>query len=420
MRNFKVAVIGGGFSGLCAAVKLGKVFNEKLLVLEANKRVGKKILATGNGQGNLTNADVRPEFYHGDRAFAARALEKYSNAEILEFFEKLGVIITLKNGRYYPASEFAGTICDGLRFAADACGVTVVTETVVTCVEKTNGGFVIKTKNGAETYFAEKVILATGGASGAGFFTDGKSYALAKNLGHTLTPLRPSLVQIKTEREKIRGLKGVKTDAKVALYDDKRHIREFFGDVLFTDYGVSGNAVFAISAYLGDCRSPKLKIEFLPEFTREELTDKLTLAVKNLEKENSRESKNENKVSLERACFSLLPSRLTLAVIKAAGYSPAAAADEKAIAAVCAKIKKFELNVEGTVGFDCSQVTAGGIKTAEISDDMQSKLNKGLYIIGEELNVDGDCGGYNLQWAFTSASVCADAIIAEMKNNKRG
>ena len=142
--------------------------------------------------------------------------------------------------------------------------------------------------------------------------------------------------------------------------------------------------------------------------------------MKNLEKENSRESKNENKVSLERACFSLLPSRLTLAVIKAAGYSPAAVADEKAIAAVCAKIKKFELNVEGTVGFDCSQVTAGGIKTTEISDDMQSKLNKGLYIIGEELNVDGDCGGYNLQWAFTSASVCADAIIAEMKNNKRG
>lgn len=417
MMKFKVAVIGGGFSGLCAAVKLGNLLNEKLLVLEANKRVGKKILATGNGQGNLTNVDMRPDFYHGDREFASRALEKFSNREMLDFFEKLGVITTLKNGRYYPASEFAGSICDGLRFAVDSSRAFVVTEAEVIDVEKNNGVFVIKTKGGS-VYSAEKVILATGGASGSGFFTDGKSYVLAKNFGHTLTPLRPSLVQIKTEREKIRGLKGVKIEAKVTLYDDKRYIREFFGDVLFTDYGVSGNAIFAISAYLGMCGKPELKIEFLPEFTREELVDKVISTTKNLAEFCSREEDGKKTISLERACFSLLQSRLALAVIKSAGYSPADAAEEKAIVSVCSNIKKFRLTIEGTVGFDCSQVTSGGVKTTEISDDMQSKLVDGLYIIGEELDVDGDCGGYNLQWAFTSASICSEAILSGLRTSK--
>ena len=245
------------------------------------------------------------------------------------------------------------------------------------------------------------MVLAFGGKSGAGFMTDGKSFSIAKALGHSITSLYPSLVQIKTEREKIRGLKGVKIQAEVGLYVDKTHVCTFGGDILFTDYGVSGNSIFSLSAYLKNEKNASLKISYLPDFGAGELYEILS-------------KKASTNITNERLLVSILPTRLALAVLKQAGQNASDIATNKSVSAIVNAIKGFTLKVEGKLGFESSQVTAGGICTKEIyASSMQSKINKGLYVIGEALDVDGDCGGYNLQWAYSSASVCAEDILNE-------
>lgn len=412
MKIYSVAVIGGGFSGMCCASMLASrgVLPESIVVLEGSKRLGKKILATGNGRGNLTNACVSPEFYHGSRGFAAAALSRYSNGELLSFFGSLGLITDEENGRIYPASFCAGAVCDVLRFSLEESKINVFTEFYASKLSFNQkiGAFAVCSDSGNEVY-AKKVVLATGGKSGSGFLTDGKSYSLALSFGHRLTELSPSLVQIKTEREFLKGLKGIKQEGVLSLFGslkkggEPRFIKSFSGDVLFCDYGISGNAAFSLSAYLKGFYSPTLKIELAPSFSKSELLKLLLTAAENLKQKNGA-------ATLERVLLSVLPARLGAAIIKRAGYSPNSPASKEAVSAVNGLIKGLLLKIEGTLGFDAAQVTAGGIATDEVGADMQSKLKSGLYIIGEALDVDGDCGGYNLQWAFTSAAVCAEEI----------
>ncbi len=396
MKIYSVAIIGGGFSGLTLASMLAKNFKRQLLIIEGGKRIGKKILATGNGQGNITNENVSEKFYHGDVKFAKTALQKFSNTQLLNYFYSLGLVTVNDNGKYYPASYTAGAILDVLRFEIEKHGVEIATENYCVNVKKEEY-FTIECENG-NCFFARKVVFAFGAKSGAGFLTDGKSFSLAKNFNHTVTSLWPSLVQLKTEREKIRGLKGLKVEAKVGLYSDKTHICEFSGDLLFTDYGISGNAVFALSAYLKNVKNPIVKIQFLPTFDSAKLFEILC-------------EKAQNNITNEKLLISLLPTRLSQTVLKVAGVLGEQIANKKSVSLIVDAIKRFTLKVEGTSGFESSQVTAGGIDTKDIDvNSMQSKLVKDLYIIGEALNVDGDCGGYNLQWAFTSASICAEAL----------
>ena len=224
---------------------------------------------------------------------------------------------------------------------------------------------------------------------------------MAKSLGHSITELWPSLVQLKTEREKLKGLKGLKIDAKLRLFAENTQICEFVGDLLFTDYGISGNAVFSLSAYLKNLKNATVKIQLLPDFTAKQLFDLLC-------------EKAKNSVTNERLLVSVLPTRLIQTVVREAGLELCGIASNKSISKIVNVIKEFTLKIEGTAGFENSQVTAGGIDTREIDcNTMQSKIVKNLYIIGEALNVDGDCGGYNLQWAFTTASICAEALNAK-------
>lgn len=398
MKKYDVVVVGGGFSGLCTAVLLKKSAVKSVLIVDANKRIGKKILATGNGQGNLTNVDVDCSHYHGDRAFAEKVLSRYGKNELLSFFSDLGLITTERDGRVYPASFCASSIADVLRFSLEDSPVEVLTDERVTCVKRAIGGFIVTTASGE--FFAERVVLAFGGSSGDGFSTDGKSYSLATDSGHVLTDLCPSLVQLKTEREKIRGLKGIKQQAEITLKQGDKTIRTACGDLLFTDYGISGNSVFYISAYLRGLKKPHVEISFLPDKTCGELKGLLKNKLGLL-----------GKISCERMLVSLLPTRLAERMIYACGRRPENIADIAFVNDVAEQIKGYRLNIEGTAGFKASQVTAGGIRCSDVDPDtMQSKLADGLYIIGEALDVDGDCGGYNLQWAFSSASVCAEAL----------
>lgn len=397
MKKYEIAIIGGGFSGLTLATMLAKTYKDSLVIIEANKRIGKKILATGNGQGNITNLNLSPEFYHGDVSFAKEVISRYDNFALLNYFENLGLITDSTDGKVYPASFFAGAILDVLRFELERYNVPIFTECKVTKITKTNL-FKITCENQTE-FLASKVVLAFGGKSGSGFMTDGSSFALAKSFGHSVTSLAPSLVQLKCKRDKLKGLKGIKQEVKVGLYSDKQHIKSYLGDLLFTDYGVSGNSIFSISAYLKGVKNPTLKIEFLPNISTENLTLKLR-------------EKCQKGVNYERLLVSCLPSRLILTVLSELNLNASATAEQKQIYQIVHLIKNFTLQVEGTAGFENSQVTAGGITTSEINvNSMQSKLVNGLYVVGEALNVDGDCGGYNLQWAFSSSAIAGEHLL---------
>lgn len=397
MNKYDIAIIGGGFSGMCLAAMLDQKKVGKVVILEANKRLGKKILVTGNGQGNITNTVMDASHYHGDREFASAVICRYGNKSLLEFFSSIGLLTAERDGKIYPASFFAGAVSDVLRFKLTDENIDIITEFNVINVTKQDLFYI--TDYSSRVILAKKVIFAFGGSSGDGFMTDGTSYKIARNLGHKITELCPSLVQLKTEREKIKGLKGVKQEATATLYDGQTKICTFSGDVLFTDFGISGNCTFYLSAYLKGLKNPCVKISFLPEYDEQKL---LTALLK----------KAEKSCDYSRLLISVLPKNLSLAVLKCVGLKENDCASKQGILKIAHEIKNFTLRTEGTLGFKSSQVTAGGIDTKDIDvNTMESRIVSDLYIIGEALNVDGDCGGYNLQWAYSSAAVCAKALL---------
>ena len=392
-NNYKVVIVGGGASGLLCAVELlrGKnaLLGSEILILEGNDRVGKKLVATGNGQGNLCNSDFSANYYHGDKTFINAFVSHANQINIEEYLTKLGIPLTKEQGKKYPISKQANAVLDLIRLNLSAKGCSVITSQKVTAVKKSADGYSVKTSD--NEYFASNVVLAFGGKAGKQFGTDGSSYSIAQKLGHTITETYPSLVQLKTDLDKIRGLKGLKERVKLTACDGKIEKNTTVGEILFTEFGVSGNAVFNLSGYLTDAKKPWLKVEFLPDYSLEQIQNLL----------------------LERQKLGYIPFEDTLTGIinKRIGQVMVKTANDKSPQGIANSIKNFDLTVTGNLGFNYAQVTKGGVKTCEVDKDtMQSKLNKGLYIVGEALDVDGDCGGYNLTFAFVSGILSAQDI----------
>ncbi len=394
-KIYKVIIIGGGASGLFCAINLTKGENafcgEDLLILERLNRVGKKLIATGNGQGNLSNANISLENYYGDKGFIKAFFENAKDIDLEDELKSLSIpLYTDELGRKYPLSRQANAVLDVFREYLQINNVNIKTDAFVNEVVKENGYY--RVKSSAGEFMAKKVIFAFGGKAGAQFGTDGSSYKLLEKFNHSVTKTYPSLVQIKTEREKIKGLKGIKEDARLTLLDGDTVIKQCCGEVLFTDYGISGNAVFYISSAYYTAKNPMLKIEFLPSLTVEEAVTIL--------KNKQRVIKNLN---FENALLCVINKKLAYNICKnAESLTPNVLAKE---------LKNFYLKPLGTLSFDNAQVTKGGIDTNQINPfTLRSKLEKDFYIIGEALNVDGDCGGYNLHFAFLSALTVANAI----------
>lgn len=395
-ERFETAVIGGGASGLfCASHLLGRT-----LIVERGDRLGKKLAATGNGQGNITNGKMGAEHYFSSsksgREKISSVLSRYGKDELISFFSKLGALIVFdERGRAYPSGKQASALCDLIRFSFQNREISTVLNAYCTKIEKTADGFLIQTsQNGQEiTYFAKNVVICAGGKSAKNFGTDGNGYALAKPFSHSTTALFPSLVQMKTEKEKIKQLKGIRVaDCALSLYENGEKKAQVVGDVIFTDYGVSGDAVFQISAFLSGAKNAVLSIDFLPSISRETLHSILE------------EKAKLGYFSEEELLCGVLNNALGRSIVKRVGKS--GAVDE---------IKDFRLPVLGTLGFDYAQTTKGGIKLDEVDENLQSKFASGLYFAGEILDVDGECGGYNLQWAFSSACTVANAINKNAK-----
>ena len=399
-----LAIVGGGAAGLTLACALSKQLNT-IAVFERGERVGRKLSATGNGQGNITNARAKEERYfscHAEGALRAKdAIQVFDETHLTAFYREKGVLLLPDlRGRVYPASKQASSLTDALRFTLSSRQIPVYANTQIVRLEKEQGVFRLtaQTPDGEKTFYAERVALCTGGKAAKNFGTDGTAYALAQSFGHTLTPLYPSLVQCKTDTKDIKTLKGIRiADGVLTAQTAKEKVR-VQGDILFTDYGVSGDATFRLSAFFAhELQSGEvtLGIDFLPSL------DEQTIYKTLQEKATAYPD-----LPTGELLFGIVNNQVGRAVMRRAG------GDLKMAATL---LKNFTLRVNGTLGFDYAQVTKGGIPLEETDENLQSRKVSGLYFAGEILDVDGQCGGFNLQWAYASAQTVATAILQKAR-----
>lgn len=403
MKN-DVIIIGGGAAGLCAAVAI-KQKNPALSVrvLEALPRVGKKLATTGNGRCNITNKNITKERYHGKNTdFAMYALSRFSGKQTEDFFHSIGVDFVFEEDKGYPASLQAASVVDCLRFAAEESGVIICTETKVTNIQLSRGLY--KVVAGNMSFLAENIVIASGLLSGGERLgSDGQMLSLLKKAGFKAVKTHPAIVQLKTEPETVRQLKGIKVNAKVSLKSDDRLLRQEYGEVLFCDYGLSGPPILQVSRAAATPQSPVISLDLMPDRSFDALTAELCERIAILSGRNT-----------DEFFTGIINKRLGQVIIKTAGYklnTPVSSLDNNAAKKMAALIKDFSFNVTGNTGFINSQVTAGGLDTEQFDPEtMMSREYSGLYAIGEILDIDGDCGGFNLQWAWSSALCAAEAI----------
>lgn len=384
MEIYDVAIIGGGAAGLACAIRL-KQLNKNLsvIIVEAGERLGKKIAATGNGQGNLSNADMTVKHYHGSVAHLAKTLCEDGAVNPLTLFDF--ITICDKVGRMYPAGKQASAISDSLIKGVNSLGVKTLCSSPVVSISK---NLTLTLKNNTQIK-AKKVLIATGGKAQKQFLTDGSAYTLATSLGHALTPLYPSLVQLKCTGG-FKQLKGIRSECRVTAYNSSgKKLVTTEGDVIFTDYGLSGNAIFYASAYCTGQKGVTLSIEFLPEISKQDIVEII-----------------KKRQALGYGESELLGGTLHNAL----GREIIKRCKNKSAEGIAEMVKSFPVTVEGSLGFDYAQVTKGGIPGSEITQNLESKIINGLYFAGEILDVDGDCGGYNLHFAFASGMYAAECI----------
>ncbi|MCR5278814.1 MAG: aminoacetone oxidase family FAD-binding enzyme [Lachnospiraceae bacterium] len=405
-----VGIVGGGASGMMAAIVAAKN-GAKVTILEKNDRVGKKILSTGNGRCNFSNLSLSENYYYtDDDGFLKKALNKFNNQDLIFFFTELGLLIKDKNGYLYPACEQASTVLDLLRLALSSRKVEVKTDAKVVSAAKKGNKFKVKTADGSEYEF-DSLILSAGGLAGLPEKEKANGYDLCKAFDLKVTKLYPALTQLHCEGMNFKAVSGVKSDCELFLFVNDELVMKQGGEVLFTDYGISGIVSMQVSHYAAECLDAGSKVsvvlDLLPGFDEEALRGfiipKLLL--------------DEDKTA-EEFFTGLLNKKLNTEIIKLNGLKPSEKignySQEEIIKAVLS-VKELMLNVTATNGFESAQVTGGGVVTSELSEDLESIDNKGLYVTGELVNVDGICGGYNLQWAFTSGYIAGTAASNEGK-----
>lgn len=389
-----IGIIGGGASGMAAALAAAEGGSHQVVVMERQARVGRKLQATGNGRCNLTNLHVGRGGYHGEHPeFAEVALAAYPVAETLEWFRSLGLYTVAEaNGRVYPYSDQANSVVDVLRFGLDRDNITVKTGFEVLRVKRDADGFWVQ--GSEETVFCHRLIVACGGLAGTKLGGSMSGYKLLRGFGHHCTRLRPTLVQLKSGWSGCASLKGVRANCHVRILRSGLCHGESTGELQFTEYGLSGPVIFEVSRDV--CQGGgtwTAVLDLLPGETEAELMAELL-------------RRAQRALPVEELLTGMLHNRLGRVLLRAAGLSPVRSCrelTETELQTVCRCIRAFEVPLTEPMGMDCAQVTAGGILTEEFAPHtMESRLVPGLYACGEVLDIDGDCGGYNLQWAWSS------------------
>lgn len=401
----KIAIIGGGASGMMAAISAAKSGAE-VVICERFDRLGKKILATGNGRCNLSNTNACKENYHGrDVAFIEYATEHFWVNNTLDFFEKLGLLYKIESdGKVYPYSNVAASVLDILRFELERLNVEIEYNFEVKCVKKQKEGFFAESYAGKRIY-ADKVIVASGGKASPSLGSNGSGYALLQNFGHKLTALNPSLVQVKLKNNPFKAMNGLKLNASVFAKNSKNTTTSQTGEILFTDYGVSGPLIFGISGLVGKVPESKMHLDFMPEYSVDEVYEIL--------------KKHSAVMTLVDELFcGIFAKRIGQVIIKNSVEcklnEEIGVLSDNDLKKISEKVKDFTVECDGTTSWNNAQVTAGGIDVSDFdSATMESKLVKGLYATGEILDIDGDCGGYNLQWAWSSGYIAGKSAAEQ-------
>ena len=414
---YDVAVIGGGAAG-CMAACAASEGGVRTLILEANDRIGRKICATGNGRCNLTNLHVDENCYHtGGGEDLSAFFARFSVEDNIRFWESRGVYLHDRNGYVYPRTDQASTIADAFDKILRAAGTEIISGSRVIDVkpEEDSEGrvFRIGTKEGRR-YFARKVILAGGGAAGPQYGSDGSLYEIARSLGHTVNKPLPALVPLMSDDKDLKAAAGVRCDAKITLVCGEKSFRAERGELQITQTGISGIPVFQISSQasraLDEGKKVCAQIDFLPDFT-----------------DQMWEAEKERRLSEDRNCmlgvfFLGLVNRKVLDLLlrkrELQAEKKASKVDEDTLISIMQDMRSFKVRVTGTGGFEQAQVTTGGIPLSQTDKDLMSVFCRGLYLSGELLDVDGICGGYNLQWAFTSGWIAGKSVAGERSGGK--
>ncbi len=404
MKQYDVAVIGAGPAGMMAAITAARN-GKRVILIERNPQLGRKLLATGNGRCNLTNADISIDRYHGgDPAFIQTVLGQFDQNATIDFFSDLGLVVKEEdNGRIFPRTNQASSVVEVLKQTLVHNNVDILLDTVVVGIEKQDLWRVFLYKK--DEVYCDKLIIATGGKAAHQFGSTGDGWLWARQFGHTLTEYNPALVPVETLEQWPKELQGLRVEARVWVTVECRAIGESSGDVLFTSYGVSGPAVMAHSGAIAPvlkASEVQLHIDLFPDMTLDQLDQII-----------QRLSAGNVSRSVQDALVGLLPSGLIPVILQLAGISESSQTAEVPGAKqqdIAMTLKDLTVTVSKLRPFKEAQVTAGGLDSSQIdSQTLESKLAKGLYFAGEMLDADGDSGGFNLQWAWSSGYAAGKA-----------
>ena len=401
MKHFDIIVVGGGASGLFFTALISKAKPElKIALIEKNQRIGKKLLVTGNGRCNLTNLGTTADNFHGSfKNHVEDILAKCPPKEVLNIFKTMGLLTRSdEHSRVYPKSNQANSVLDVLRFNCDTKNVEIFLENKIINIRKKGSGYITETDK--ESYFGEKIVIATGGAASPKNGGDKSGYDILQNLGHTIIKPTPALCPISVKSEYTKSLKGIRAQGEISLLTDNKTLKTEEGEIQFTENALSGICVFNLSSFIDKNKKQILRIRLLPEYSFDEIVTIL--------KSNKKIYSN---LDAENLMTGMFHKRLAQALMKSACVKTSknvADITENELKALAKTINAFEFEVSGLSDFGNAQVTKGGVKGSEINPfNMESKKNKGLYILGEAIDCNGDCGGFNLQFAFATAYIAA-------------
>ena len=390
----KVVIIGGGASGMMAAIQAART-GAAVTLLEHNEKPGKKILATGNGRCNLTNLVQEPSRYRSSQPdFPWKIITQYPLEDTLAFFSELGIYTKDRNGWVYPYSDQAAGVAQVLELEARHQKVKIKTTEEVTDILREDGQYLVKTATWQ--YPCDSVIISCGSSASNVEGSSTTGYELAEKLGHTVVKPLPSLCGIRGKDNYYAKWAGSRMDGRITLEIDGETVGEEQGEILFTEYGISGIGVFQLSRYAvrgtDEGKIATYHLDLMPQLTKEELVKLL------LDRQQVGSYKNPQELLI-----GLLPRKMIDVLVKKT-YEP-----EK----IAERLKDWQVPVKGAYALRQAQICSGGVDPRELTDQLESRLHPGIYFTGEVIDVDGPCGGYNLQWAWSSGAVAGRAAAEE-------
>ncbi|MFI3164070.1 MAG: aminoacetone oxidase family FAD-binding enzyme [Bacillota bacterium] len=398
MKTFKIAILGGGASGVLTALLASKKYNgDDIAIIEGGERLMRKLAQTGNGRGNIGNTVLSKEKFFGDDCYFF--IENFNLENTLGYFASLGIATTTIGDKIFPRSLSASSFVDLLRFNITAKNINVLLSRQVSAVKKNGGIFEIQTSNG--TIKAEKIVVAMGGNAAPHLNTDGFGVKLLKSLGHTSTPVFPALVQMKTTSAHTKTLKGIKAEVTASFFLNSKNLATFSGEMHFSEFALSGPVSFLLSAFSAPHKSGSVVVDFLPEIGKSQLIQIL-----------ESKSKLYPDCDAETLLFTITANQIARAITKEAGLSSRkiSTLSNSDIEKIASLTKAFTFDFAGNLSFSKAQSTLGGVPLREFDKNLQSKITKDVFACGETLNVCGECGGYNLQWAWSSAFAVSEGL----------